>query len=41
MAKGTISIANGATAITGTGTPFTTELAAGDYIVFTAGGGGF
>ncbi|EOG5422629.1 tail fiber domain-containing protein [Cronobacter sakazakii] len=37
MAKGTISIANGATAITGTGTPFTTELAAGDYIVFTAG----
>ncbi|NCH88150.1 tail fiber domain-containing protein [Cronobacter dublinensis] len=37
MAKGTISIANGATAITGEGTTFTTELAAGDYIVFTAG----
>ncbi len=37
MAKGTISIANGATAITGEGTTFTAELAAGDYIVFTAG----
>ncbi|ELY2860813.1 tail fiber domain-containing protein [Cronobacter sakazakii] len=37
MAKGSISIANGATAITGEGTTFTTELAAGDYIVFTAG----
>ncbi|ELY5791446.1 tail fiber domain-containing protein [Cronobacter turicensis] len=37
MAKGTISIANGATAITGAGTTFTAELAAGDYIVFTAG----
>ncbi|EOC0077695.1 tail fiber domain-containing protein [Cronobacter turicensis] len=37
MAKGTISIASGATAITGDGTTFTTELAAGDYIVFTAG----
>ncbi|ELY4302242.1 tail fiber domain-containing protein [Cronobacter turicensis] len=37
MAKGTISIANGATAITGEGTTFKTELAAGDYIVFTAG----
>ncbi|MDT3608029.1 tail fiber domain-containing protein [Cronobacter dublinensis] len=37
MAKGTISIASGATAITGEGTTFTTELAAGDYIVFTAG----
>lgn len=36
MAKGTISIASGATAITGKGTTFTTELAAGDYIVFTA-----
>ncbi|WP_105720612.1 tail fiber domain-containing protein [Cronobacter dublinensis] len=37
MAKGTISIANGTAAITGEGTTFTTELAAGDYIVFTAG----
>ncbi|ELY6202274.1 tail fiber domain-containing protein [Cronobacter malonaticus] len=37
MAKGTISIASGATAITGEGTTFTAELAAGDYIVFTAG----
>ncbi|ELY4777427.1 tail fiber domain-containing protein [Cronobacter turicensis] len=37
MAKGTISIASGATAITGAGTTFTAELAAGDYIVFTAG----
>ncbi|ELY5803482.1 tail fiber domain-containing protein [Cronobacter sakazakii] len=37
MAKGTISIASGATAITGEGTTFTTELATGDYIVFTAG----
>ncbi|EJH4501880.1 tail fiber domain-containing protein [Cronobacter sakazakii] len=37
MAKGTISIANGASAITGTGTLFTSELAAGDYIVFTVG----
>ncbi|EPD6700892.1 pyocin knob domain-containing protein [Cronobacter dublinensis] len=37
MAKGTISIANGTAAITGEGTTFTAELAAGDYIVFTAG----
>ncbi|ELY4607608.1 tail fiber domain-containing protein [Cronobacter turicensis] len=37
MAKGTISIASGTAAITGEGTTFTAELAAGDYIVFTAG----
>ncbi|EPD6703897.1 hypothetical protein ACSDK8_004249 [Cronobacter dublinensis] len=37
MAKGTISITNGATTINGDGTTFTSELVAGDYIVFTAG----
>ncbi|EKM0533782.1 tail fiber domain-containing protein [Cronobacter turicensis] len=37
MAKGTISINNGATTINGDGTTFTGELVAGDYIVFTAG----
>ena len=37
MAKGTISITNGATTINGDGTIFTSELVAGDYIVFTAG----
>ncbi|EOC0002739.1 tail fiber protein [Cronobacter dublinensis] len=37
MAKGTISIKNGATTINGDGTTFNSELVAGDYIVFTAG----
>ncbi|EOI3517313.1 tail fiber domain-containing protein [Cronobacter muytjensii] len=37
MAKGTISINNGATTVNGDGTTFTGELVAGDYIVFTAG----
>nr|WP_199784969.1 hypothetical protein [Cronobacter dublinensis] len=37
MAKGTISITNGATTINGDGTTFTSELIAGDYVVFTAG----
>ncbi|ELQ6171696.1 tail fiber protein [Cronobacter dublinensis] len=37
MAKGTISIKNGATTINGDGTTFTSELVAGDYVVFTAG----
>ncbi len=37
MAKGTISITNGATTINGDGTTFTSELVAGDYVVFTAG----
>ncbi|EPT8875633.1 tail fiber domain-containing protein [Cronobacter dublinensis] len=37
MAKGTISITNGATTVKGDGTTFTGELASGDYLVFTAG----
>lgn len=33
---GTVTMTNGATAVTGSGTAFTTELAAGDYIYLTA-----
>ncbi|WP_455648505.1 tail fiber domain-containing protein [Kluyvera sp.] len=38
MSAGTISIQNNAAAVAGTGTAFTTELSAGDFIVITTGG---
>ncbi|MGZ0803178.1 phage tail protein, partial [Kluyvera ascorbata] len=38
MSAGTITLANNSDAVTGTGTTFTTELAAGDFIVTTVGG---
>ncbi|WP_370631748.1 hypothetical protein [Kluyvera sp. EC_51] len=38
MSAGTITLANNSNAVTGVGTTFTTELAAGDFIVTTVGG---
>ncbi|MTH47262.1 phage tail fiber protein [Intestinirhabdus alba] len=38
MSAGTITLTNNSTAVTGTGTAFSTELAAGDFIVVTVGG---
>lgn len=38
MSAGTITLANNSDAVTGAGTTFTTELAAGDFIVTTVGG---
>lgn len=38
MAAGTITLTNGSDAVTGTGTAFTTDLVAGDFVVATVGG---
>lgn len=38
MSAGTITLTNNSAAVTGSGTAFTTELAAGDFIVVTVGG---
>lgn len=38
MPAGTIALTNGSTAVTGTGTSFTSELKAGDFIYVTVGG---
>ncbi|MFP2561175.1 pyocin knob domain-containing protein [Enterobacter ludwigii] len=38
MSAGTLSLTNNSAAVTGSGTAFTTELAAGDFIVVTVGG---
>ncbi|EKN0851235.1 tail fiber domain-containing protein [Salmonella enterica] len=38
MSAGTLTLTNSADAVTGSGTSFTTELAAGDFIVVTVGG---
>ena len=38
MSAGTITLANNSNAVAGDGTAFTTELAAGDFIVVTTGG---
>ncbi|WP_430493375.1 pyocin knob domain-containing protein [Enterobacter mori] len=38
MSAGTLSLTNNSAAVTGSGTTFTTELAAGDFIVVTVGG---
>ena len=38
MSAGTITLTNGSAIVGGTGTSFTTELAAGDFIVSTVGG---
>ncbi|WP_407220713.1 phage tail protein [Enterobacter sp. CPE_E1214] len=38
MSAGTITLTNGSAVVGGTGTSFTTELAAGDFIVSTVGG---
>lgn len=38
MSAGTITLTNGSVVVGGTGTSFTTELAAGDFIVSTVGG---
>ncbi len=38
MSVGTITLTNGSAVVGGTGTSFTTELAAGDFIVSTVGG---
>ncbi|MFP3096823.1 hypothetical protein [Kluyvera sichuanensis] len=38
MSAGTITLTNNSDAVTGAGTTFTTELAAGDFIVTTVGG---
>ncbi|MCR5945074.1 phage tail protein [Salmonella enterica subsp. houtenae] len=38
MSAGTLTLTNSADAVTGSGTAFTTELAAGDFIVVTVGG---
>lgn len=38
MSAGTLTLTNNSAAVTGTGTPFNTELAAGDFIVFIVGG---
>ncbi|WP_052130744.1 tail fiber domain-containing protein [Erwinia typographi] len=38
MAAGTIALTNNSTAVTGTGTAFTTDLAANDFIVSVVGG---
>ncbi|MCT2767413.1 phage tail fiber protein [Enterobacter cloacae] len=38
MSAGTLKLTNNSAAVTGSGTAFTTELAAGDFIVVTVGG---
>ncbi|TXU37172.1 tail fiber domain-containing protein, partial [Enterobacter roggenkampii] len=38
MSVGTITLTNGSAVVGGSGTSFTTELAAGDFIVSTVGG---
>ncbi|RSB23633.1 phage tail protein, partial [Enterobacter cloacae] len=38
MSAGTLALTNNSAAVTGSGTAFTTELAAGDFIVVTVGG---
>lgn len=38
MSAGTITLTNGSDAVTGTGTTFTTDLVAGDFVVATVGG---
>lgn len=38
MSAGTIVLTNGSDAVTGTGTAFTTDLVAGDFVVATVGG---
>ncbi|HHG9099332.1 TPA: phage tail protein [Enterobacter roggenkampii] len=38
MSKGTLTLTNNSDTVTGSGTAFTTELAAGDFIVVTVGG---
>lgn len=38
MSAGTLTLTNNSAAVTGSGTTFTTELAAGDFIVVTVGG---
>lgn len=38
MSAGTLTLTNNSAAVAGSGTAFTTELAAGDFIVVTAGG---
>ncbi|EHJ1676599.1 phage tail protein, partial [Salmonella enterica] len=38
MSAGTLTLTNDTDAVTGSGTAFTTELAAGDFIVVTVGG---
>lgn len=38
MSAGTLSLTNNSAAVTGSGTAFTTELGAGDFIVVTVGG---
>ncbi|EDV0261188.1 tail fiber domain-containing protein [Salmonella enterica subsp. salamae] len=38
MSSGTLSLTNNSVAVTGTGTTFTTDLTAGDFIVVTVGG---
>lgn len=38
MSAGTLSLTNNSAAVTGSGTTFTTELGAGDFIVVTVGG---
>ncbi|ECI2090632.1 TPA: phage tail protein, partial [Salmonella enterica subsp. enterica serovar Senftenberg] len=38
MSAGTLTLTNDTDAVTGSGTAFTAELAAGDFIVVTVGG---
>ena len=38
MSAGTLTLTNKSAAVTGSGTAFTTELAAGDFAVVTVGG---
>ncbi|KWZ93416.1 hypothetical protein HMPREF3212_00198, partial [Citrobacter freundii] len=38
MSAGTLTLTNNSAAVSGSGTAFTTELAAGDFIVVTVGG---
>ncbi len=38
MSAGTLKLTNGSTAVTGTGTAFTTDLTAADFIIATVGG---
>ncbi|HCM9439998.1 TPA: phage tail protein [Enterobacter cloacae subsp. cloacae] len=38
MSAGTLTLTNNSAAVTGSGTAFTTELAAGDFVVVTVGG---
>ncbi|MBJ8946701.1 tail fiber domain-containing protein, partial [Citrobacter freundii] len=38
MSAGTLTLTNNSAAVTGSGTAFTTELVAGDFIVANVGG---